>query len=333
MTAFLEFLKKRYLLISITLVIGAIAIDLLCLEATPAKHVDYITGVNGKTAEIVSYTYSYKYESLKILTNLMYGLAVSVIVLIALELKYDENERKKQAAQDKTNREKFEAKIQELQEEINTNIFDGVLKKLIPEPLFDLIARDILNKSIIRKNARWIYNLSHGGSNNFIVEQTITYELQNIGKTQITEPLKIQVSDSAISKSNLEYAKISKNGKAIFEADKPEELAQLTKNEKNLNTSIFDIPLEQNEIAEVVISIKHDYNNKVVVDSHNSNYSIVGLELEVNKPADCDFTIVPTFTSSLKETNIKETKIMYEKIPGLLIGQGISFICEEKNEK
>jgi hypothetical protein len=185
----LAFIKKHYLKITIVLIFIGLFIDLFFTDAIPQKTSQTITDLTGKSVSFDAYYFSYKYEILKIISNLCYSLAISILVLLAVELKYDELEKEKFRVLEENERKDFKNEIKELQEQISNNVFEGVLKRLIPEELFNLIAKDILNKNIIRQNAHWIYEVSENEQHGYTVTQTISYELKNINLSSIKKVL------------------------------------------------------------------------------------------------------------------------------------------------
>ena len=98
----------------------------------------------------------------------------------------------------------------------------------------------------------------------------------------------------------------------------------------NVSIKKYPIEIQPDDTVHITMCIVNVYTTKTILDSHSSNFSIVGLTLQVSKPENCSFIIQPTFTSELKPTIPNEKQIIYEKIPGLLIGQGLTYIIEEK---
>lgn len=324
----LEIIKKRYVVICLSLIAIGLVIDLFFTDAIPTKTTQTVKDITGNSVTFDVFVFSYKYEILKIITNLCYGVAVSILVLLALELKYDEVDKAKTKILEDTERKNFTAEIQNLQEKINSNIFIGVLKKIIPEELFNLIEKDVLNKNILRQNAHWIYDVTNGSNNNYIITQTISYELVNNSQTTINEPLTVTISETKRCMTYFNFFKVEKNSKIVVQKDKTE-IEKEVKVEGGIRLKSYTIELMPNEVAKVTLNIVNEYIDKTVFGSHSSKYSIIGLTLEVNKPENCDFKIHPTFTTVLNPTIPSKTKILYEKIPGILIGQGLSYTAEE----
>jgi hypothetical protein len=204
-----------------------------------------------------------------------------------------------------------------------------VLKRLIPEELFNLIAKDILNKSILRQNAHWIYDVYENEKNGYTLTQTISYELKNISKNVLTENFKVTINTTANFESYFNFFKVQKGGEVIIEKQRQDIEKEI---DKTGNTSVKKYPIEipPNETINITMCIVNVYNSKEILDHHSSNYSIVGLTLQISKPENCNFLVQPTFTSELKPTIPNEKQIIYEKIPGLLIGQGLTYVINEK---
>ena len=206
----LNFIKKHYLKITIVLLVIGILIDLFFTDAIPQKSQQTIIDLTGKSVSFDAYFFTYKYEILKIISNICYSLAISILVLLAIELKYDEVEKEKFKILEDNERKHFKNDIKELQDQINNNVFEGVLKRLIPEELFSLIAKDILNKNTIRQNAHWIYEVTENEKNGYTLTQTISYELKNISKNILTENLTVTLSNTKTVESYFNFFKVLK---------------------------------------------------------------------------------------------------------------------------
>lgn len=328
----LNTIKKHYLIISIILIALGLIIDLFFTDAVPLKTTQNVQDLTGHTVKFDVFTFSYKYEILKIISNICYGLAVSLIVLLALELKYDEIDKEKTRLLEEGERANFKKDIQDLQEQINTNVFNGVLKKLIPEELFNLISTDILNKNVLRQNAHWIYDVSEGTNNNYIITQTITYELVNISRSTITEFLTVSMAQTNRCKTFFKYLKIEKNGIIVSEKNE-DQISQEISTDGPRKIKRYPIELTPSETAKATLTIVNEYVDKNVFGNHSTNYSIIGLSIEVNKPENCSFEIFPNFTTKLNPTIPSKKKIIYEKIQGILIGQGLCYSAEEEKEE
>jgi hypothetical protein len=105
--ALLNFIKKRYILITCVLIILGLIIDLVFTDAIPIKTSQTIEDLTGHSTSFDIFVFSYKYEILKIISSLCYGLAISILVLLALEIKYDDLEKEKHRVLEETERASF----------------------------------------------------------------------------------------------------------------------------------------------------------------------------------------------------------------------------------
>jgi hypothetical protein len=324
----LKILQKYYWIISILLIIIGLVIDLFFTEAIPQIKPQTFKDLTGKSLQVDAYFFTYKYELLKILSNICYSLAISLLVLLAIELKYDEVEKEKFRILEEEERNAFKSEIKELQEQINNNIFNGVLKKLIPEELFKIIQKDIFNKKIIRKDAVWHYEIIENNIG-YNVIQHISYELENITDEEVPEVLTIAISQLPQVKSYVDKIKIEKENTSPLEFNLTDLQSRL-ESSNNYSKSIKEtITLKPRQKVKITTTIKNEYNSFSITDSHNSKYSIVGLTITVQKPADCDFGLNPTFSNPLEFNQQTSTYLSYKKIDGILIGQGVGFILNK----
>ncbi len=316
--------RKYFLAYSFLFVAIGVMIDSFFNVAELQKKVETIKDLTGNSITYDIYVFSIKYKILSILSNLCYGIGIAILVYFGIEYKVDSIERQNE----KLEKDNYKQEIKNLNDQINTNIFDGVLKKLIPEKLFDVLARDVLNRNIIRKNARWVYDIIET-TNGYDLTQVIEYELQNIGNTSEMHTIKIGVYHSSNVSQYFQYFKIVKDSTTFVELD----AATLKTSQTNIQTGIINeqkVELRPKEVIKVQHSIVNVYSTKFIQDAHYSNYSILNLNIQVHKPENCEFNIYPTFSEKLIPSVPAPTKIFYNEISGILVGQCVIFTIEKK---
>lgn len=310
-------LKNKYFWISVGLVVVALFLDFYFDVAEIKKTTQTVNDLNGNTVSYDILSYSPKYKLINLASTLLYTLGISIAIYFGIEFQMDKIEKTKDRNE-----------LNELQRKINENIFNGVLQKLVPEELFKLMVRDIINKSIIRRNATWTYNIEET-QQGYKLTQLIQYELENIGNQKSSVPISINVHHTTLSSSHFEYFKVIKNGTDFIEYDKAQIASRQTPIEKGIS-NVVDVEISPSEVIKVVHTVVNEYFSKCIVDCHFSIYSIIGLKITVDKPINCDFHMLGTFTEKLKSYKPTPNKIVYDPIDGILIGQSVIYMIEKK---
>jgi hypothetical protein len=238
----------------------------------------------------------------KVVSTTLYSTAISLLLLFLIDKKIDMQES-----------EKNKIEIEKLNETIHKNIFSGVLKKFIPEEIFNKVQEDIFDTDVVRKNAKWVYEITRNEFSSFDVIQNISYELHNLNNFDIEQELPI-IIDSADDFSITKLTSI----KEVFNDG----------TEKILIETIKKVKIPKNSYTKIDMIIKNIYKTKSVMDSHNSAFSIISLEITTTQPKDVSVKIRPTFIKELKSHSTGQTLTQYNKIECVLKGQGLTYIIE-----
>lgn len=297
----MKHIQKYFWVYSIVMILMGLFLDLNFNEAEIIEIEIPSIDVNGNKTTVTHYEYIPKYKILPILSNILYSTSVALLLLFLIDKRIDMQESRV------------------LSEKINQNIFNGVLKKLVPEKLFNQVRQDIFNNDVIRKNAKWTYQISKNANDSFDVSQSIIYEIENLTEDKIEKDINVKINFSTdISETKITKWVLKSLNKEIIKEE----------------TSDFDkivVELNPKETKIVELSIKSEYKTPAVMDTHVSNFSIVGLDIQIQKPENCDVIIQPSFTTKLNKSEPNPTLITYDKVDCILLGQGISYIIKKKN--
>ncbi len=301
----MKHIQKWFWVYSIILILLGLYIDSLSNEAEIVGQQVVTTLVNGDKVPQLFYKYQPTKLIPKILSGILYSTAISLLLLFLIDKRIDSQENAK--TREESNR---------IREELHKNIFTGVLRKVIPEEIFDKFNKEIFNTNLIRKNAKWTYEITtkdnkHGSYN---VKQSITYELHNMTDSLLEDKLPINIT----ANSSICETKLS----SIVVCDK-------NKNEDksfNLTDKIVKIP--QGEYITIKMVVDNEYKQSSVLDVHNSMFSIIGLEIMTIQPEDISVKIIPSFSGNLTVHDSGSTWTKYENIDTILKGQGIAYVIE-----
>jgi hypothetical protein len=300
----LKHIAKFFWIYSIALILIGLYLDSLSNGAEIVGQEISITKVDG-TKEIQT-VYKYKPEKVitKTISTILYSLSISLILLFLIDKKIDLQEAAK-------NKEE----IEKLNNTIHKNIFSGVLKKFIPEEIFDKVQEDIFDTDVVRRNAKWVYEIKHNEYKSFDVIQNITYELHNLNDYDIKQELPFSMS-SATAISSIELISIKE-----IKSDSSENI--LDESNKTINIS-------KGSYTTIHMIVKNVYKTVAVLDNHNSMFSVIGLEVTTIQPEDVTVRIVPSFTEILRSNSTGNSLTQYDKVTCILKGQGLTYIIENK---
>lgn len=302
----LSFLSKNYWWIALILLGIAITLDMNFDSLTTVETPKEIVDSEGNVQEYFILTIENQYQLIRALIYVLYSLATSLVILVALDKKIDLQENAKQRQE-----------IEELNNKISDNVFDGVLKKMVPEPLFDQVKKDIFNNDTIRKNAKWTYLITLNDDKTINLDQTIEYELENIQDTRIDKEMPVGLN---FSKAMVDVQVTSRNYK------------DSNGNWKEINADNNKVPLESRESKSIKVNVRSEYKSLEVMDSHVTKQSIIGLDIVIVKPEELEVEVQPSFTTELEAYRPNESTITFDKIPCVLLGQGIAFTITRKPE-
>ena len=96
---------------------------------------------NNESKIVNNYVFQSHHTLAKPLSSFLYSFAMSLIIslFILLVIQKSDHEKRK--------------------EELFQSVFQGVFNRLVPNEIFDVIKRDILEANIVRRNVKWIYDL------------------------------------------------------------------------------------------------------------------------------------------------------------------------------
>jgi hypothetical protein len=304
MNSTLKHIAKYFWIYAIGLILIGIYLDSLSNNAEIIGQEISISKIDGKKEIQTIYTYIPEKVITKTISTLLYSLAISMILLFLIDKKIDLQEIAK-------NKEE----IEKLNNAIHNNIFSGVLKKFIPEEIFDKVQEDIFDTDVVRRNAKWIYEIKRNNNSSFDVIQNIKYELHNLNEYDIKQELPFTMW-SATAISTIELISIKE-----IKPDRYENI---------LSETNKSISIPKGSYTTIQMTVKNVYKTISVLDIHNSMFSVIGLEITTIQPDDVTVKIIPTFSKNLRSNSTGNTLTQYDKVPCILKGQGLIYIIENR---
>lgn len=318
---------KRYIywIFSFFLIIG-IVFEFLQLKLVPTKKHYKIEHFESNETEVLDYLeYSPKYIWYSTLSTLSLGIGVSLLILILFDKKIDEINNDLNEKVRKKEREAFEQRIIELQNKIQSDVFEGTLQKIIPKEIFFLLKSEIFLNDFVRKNTKWAYEIALI-NNKITVRQTVIYDLINLKDNDATEQFSIWTSKTKNQEIVVESIRIND----IEISCNPDTTIESRIEEDNYN---YSVTLSKGESKKVMICINNVYEGDYVRDLQLTKYPMINLDLQVSKTPDLNVVIDGTFAQPLTlQNDLNDKLLFYNNVPAVLPGQGVIYIVEKTKQ-
>lgn len=260
-------------------------------------------------------------QAYKLIANFFYGLAVTLFVSIFVARKLEADQQKK-----------HEEELESLRDAVNINVFDALFKTLIPTEIFQIVKSEIIENKAIRRKAHWSFVFEEV---NGCIKMTSTshYELHNVSKEPLAEPINIELDPLASNSQEVLKAKcLSSDGGLLVEFD-PED----DKNNRNIvikdtanggKQISYTVKVPPSDFIESTFEYCEMYDDKVY-DCQHTKYPIIGLNISAVFPRGYKFVIYPSMSNELKEISVGPTTRSFKVDGGLLPRQGIVYVLEK----
>lgn len=267
--------------------------------------------------------YPWQFNIINYLSTFCYSLSISIIITTFIVRQID-----------RTQTEKQKEEIKALQDAVNKDIFQSLFETLMPYELYEIIKNDIIMSKIIRKNAEWIYEFGET-SEGIVCRHTLKYELHNISRQEIVNPIELTIGQSDYQDSYLDMFHCQLNGKMIATYNsKDGNTNNLVTKEKdnpddNIDTIKVNIPIPAQAHIDMTMVLRSTYKDQVH-DSYFTKIPVLNANLTVTFPESYELTVFPSFSSVLQPTLIEETRKMFKLTGGILPHQGFSLSLLKK---
>ena len=310
----MEFIKERYFFIGLALIIFACCILIKTNSYEfETRNLEVIVNHSIENKEFISL--KNKFLVYNIVSNALIAFGSTLIITMFFAKYFDKKEK-----------DQLTKKLEEIQIETGRNAYLSLFHQLLDESFFDCVKKDIINCKVIRKNAKWIYDIESSGGK-LVLKRTIIYSLKNLSTENVVEPIQMSSLKNSYTNCEIVEMKYTEEGKDEIKID-IESNTKEKDGEKNFYSEIKILP---QKTIEVMKSFKQSFNTDFIYETHFSNNPLSDLEIEVNYPSDYVFKIgfntkKDDFTNLIKNDN----KQIWKSNFAILKGQGIEFFCEKK---
>lgn len=318
MRSFTNFLKNNYVLVSlISIIVGLVIAHYASDVELESKKVMVCVG---EICEAQTYLYPKRiYLILNLISNGFIPFGFTLLITMFFVRKFEEQEN-----------EELKNKLLQFQRDTAENAMNSVFKTMIDPSFFYVIRNDVLNCRLIRKNAKWIYDvLVDKTSGSLKMKRTISYTLENLSSEKQIEPVAISAMSSDYVKSNVTKLQFRLQQEKVF--NDLEISIDESVQDKKVGKATKDIEIEGKQSVEIVKEIEQEFSKEFIYETHFANSPLTDLEIQINFPEDYDFRLSCDALSQEYETTIDEPsrKVIRFK-NAILKGQGIEFYCSKK---
>lgn len=325
----IKILKKYYVLISFIALLIGVFLDYASNKLEPSKktmvHYDEQTGERLGTDTY--FILRPEYQLLRLASNIMYTLSISLFISLVIIKRIEEEERKKLKSIEEEERKVYEKRLLDIQNAVNRDVLESIFQKFVDPSLFDILKKDVFSQSTIRKNAKWSYEITDNGEA-YESLLTVTHEVHNNTSNDIEEKIKIELQSTDKDEAETEYLKLEDENKTtLMEEDFTDKKAT-----ENFSTFEHEFTIRANGYVTLTLIIKQVYLGYNVYDLLWATAATLGVEIEFNLPEDCSLDTSPTFSTKLSKRIDTETKVRFHNISAILPGQGIQFTLNKKTK-
>ena len=257
----------------------------------------------------------------KLLANFFYGLAVALFATIFVARKLEQDQK-----------QKHEEELDKLREAVNINVFDALFKTLIPEEIFQIVKTEIIENKSIRKKAHWNFVFSEVG-NHIKMTATTHYELHNVSKGPVSDPVKINIEPLSSGAQEIIKAQcLSSDGVALINYDpgSPSNNKNITIDNLSSGGKLVSYTVTVPSKDYIVSTFEYSaiYTGNVY-DCQHTRFPIIDLNISVVFPSGYRFTIYPSLSNELKTISEGDTHKNFKVEGGVLPRQGIIYMLEK----
>ncbi|MGI2855375.1 hypothetical protein ACRTDR_14405 [Shewanella algae] len=288
--------------------------------AVTYESVEVATGPN-KTEQKTVVVVPAAVQIYKLIANFFYGLAVALFATIFVARKLEQDQK-----------EKHEKELEKLREAVNINVFDALFKTLIPKEIFQIVKTEIIENKAIRKKAHWTFVFSEE-SGKIKMTATTHYELHNVSKEPVSDPVKISMEPLSSGNQEIKKAQcLSSDGTALIEYH-PSDVS----NNKNIKIDdlenggklvSYTVTVPSNDYIESTFEYSTIFSDKVY-DCQHTKYPIIDLNINAVFPKGYRFTVYPSLSNELKTISEGDTHKNFKVEGGVLPRQGIIYTLEK----
>lgn len=316
----IELLKKNYFVIGALIIFVGVLISILWGEVEFVPKQILTLDSNHQTVTKDYVFPKIVYPIMNFVSSAVIPFGITLIITMFFVNNFTKQENKQ-----------LQEQLLAFQNNTAENAIYSIFKTIIEPSFFEIVKEDVLNCKMIRKDAKWIYDIEEKDGK-MKMTRTISYTVKNLSTKNQSEIVKASGFSNSYVKTQVVELKYKKQGdsngfQTIYSIndENPEESSASV--EKN-------IEVEGANSVEIIKKITQIFESKFVYETHFANEPLTDLEIEVNFPENYIFSLNNSFLGQFIDQPIVESKrIVYKFKKAILKGQGIEFFCEKNNPR
>lgn len=305
-----------YVLLTFFVAFLAFFLDIISSHLTVEIGPRNLLGKDGSVISTIEVTYPLWHQIINLFKNFLYGLAAAIFITVFVANKLQ-----------RTQQEEKENALTKLNEAININVFDSLFKTIIPDEIFKIIKREIIENKVIRREAKWILNFSVSDNEAICCTHTTRYELHNLSQVQVSDPIKLKLDSLGGEKYNIISAECLSRAGEILVQYKPKDNIHknvIVKDDGRTIIAEYTVDIPPENYVEYKTVYDKLYHGDIT-DALGTLVPIVGADIIVSFPEGYDFDISPLMSSVPRLINQSGTQKIFRVEGGILPNQGFIF--------
>lgn len=280
------------------------------------------------------------------------GISIFVYTFLESKVKKIDNEISQKEQQHFNNKiitllDESKINIENKQYEIFENLHASIFKRFVDEKIYDILVKDFFKADLIRRNLKITFQISEV-DDGYEIQQNASYVAENIclgndiTDEDIVIPKEFENNDNGsrmvVMVKNENNCKNMDNWITVFSTIKNSKV-ELNNNGnvetyRNMHDELrYKIKIQSKSKVSILTSIRRKYNTHNLEDKLFTLQTMIGCEIIVIKPQDCEFKLNPTFKGVDSRQDFGGTELRYSPIPIILLGQGIHYSVNKMVKK
>ena len=211
--------------------------------------------------------------------------------------------------------------LQEIQNQIRIDVFEGVLQRFIPTEIFESLRTSVIETNIVRRDARWDFEFIERDSGIYC-KQIMKYTLENTGAKDETEQYTVAVQSTKPGIQNLSKVQYKPTGEKSYIEP---EIQSKKIIDQGIQQIIYEVPIPKGSSVNVIVVFESQYPNQTLTDAYFTRYPLVNAEIQVSFPKGYEFSIFPASSVPFDIVANEPGKQIYHAEGGLLPYQGLVY--------
>jgi hypothetical protein len=311
------------IIVSVALIIGGCLLRYKSFEYSYETTQSRIIDSNGADTVVTMINPPLRKQVFEGLSSLCFSLAGGIIIaaFISSVIKQEQIEKETLA-------------LEKLRETLHIDIHDALFQKIIPEPIFSTIKKEIISSDIIRRDAEWYLDFTEKPNGIICLKMTCKFNAHNNTNSIIKNPMypttianhnvgETSIDQIICSLDNNEIVRFDKNNKAV---NKGVDIHVVDENIQHIH---YTLEIPPAKYVEDTMVLSTHYKERVQ-DEMFTLLPLINLKIIANYPEGYTFSVFSMVSPDLNRKLEEKTRSIFEAKGGILPRQGIVYYLNRK---